>query len=86
MEMHMKIYLLAVVLPTLLGAGVRFFCRKFSQAWLITLSAALLTFAAWVIAQNPSVRGSEVYGLRTIWLMWFAIGSSLVGLLTFRKK
>lgn len=74
-----------IVLPLLLGGAVRFVCRKNSKAWLITSVAALLSVAAFVIAQNPPILGSELYGLRTVQAVCFTLGCLVVGLIV-RKK
>ena len=78
-------YLFIFVLPLISGGCVRFFCRKWSKAWLVTVVPALLTIAAYVAACNPPVLGSELYGLRTVQLCCFTIASLIVGLI-FRKK
>ena len=74
-------YLFVFVLPLVFGGALRFACRKYSRAWLVTAIAAVLSLAAWVIARDPPVRGSELYGLCTIQLVCCMTGSLLVGLL-----
>ena len=78
-------YLVIFVLPLISGGCVRFFCRKRSKAWLVTVAPALLAIAAYVAACNPPVLGSELYGLQTVQLCCFTIASLIVGLI-FRKK
>ncbi len=80
-------YLVVFVLPLLLGGGLRFFCYKFSKAWLITVAAMVLSVAAWFVAMNPPVLGSELYALRTVQAVCLTIGSLLTGLFVkIRKK
>lgn len=78
-------YLVIFVLPLISGGCVRFFCRKWSKAWLVTVVPALLATAAYAAACDPPVPGSESYGLQTVQLCCFTIASLIVGLI-FRKK
>ncbi|WP_298020439.1 hypothetical protein [uncultured Dysosmobacter sp.] len=63
------------VMPLLLGGAVRLLCRRWSKAWLVTAAAALLAAAAYIAALDPPVRGSELYGLRTVMAVFLTAGS-----------
>ena len=73
-------YLVIFVAPFLFGEMLRFFCRRFSKAWLVTVIALVLSAAAWVVATHPPVLGSELYIFRTIQAVCFTIGSLCVAL------
>lgn len=79
-------YFIIFVLPFVLGGCIRFFCRKWSKAWLITAISAVSTIIAYVVACNPPVLGNEGYGLRTIQLCCFTFASLLVGIVLRKKK
>lgn len=79
-------YLSVFVLPLILGGCIRFFCRKWSKAWLITAFFALLTIIALVFACNPPVLGSELYALRAIQLGCLTAASLIVGIIFRHKK
>mgnify|MGYP001069942776 CR=1 FL=1 len=74
-------YLVIFILPFLLGGVLRFALRKRTKAGLMTAAAALLSLAAWTVARNPPVLGSELYGLRFFQAACFTTGSLLIGLL-----
>jgi hypothetical protein len=74
-------YLYVFILPLLFGGILRFACRKFSKAWLITVATAILSLVAWIITLNPPIIGSELYAIRTMQSVCIMIGSLLVGLL-----
>lgn len=78
-------YLVIFVLPLLFGGALRFVCRRFSKAWLITVISTILSLIAWIVALNPPVIGSELYALRTIQLVCFTAGSLLAAGLSGRK-
>lgn len=73
----LSFYLVVIVLPLLLGGILRSACRKVSKAWLITVISAILSAAAWMIARNPPVLGSELYWFRAIQAVCFTAGSLL---------
>ena len=70
-----------LVLPLLVGAAARFVCRKFEKAYIITIAAAILSVAAFIISKNPPVNGSELYGILTVMAVSFTVGSFVVGLI-----
>ncbi len=78
-------WLFVFILPLVLGAALRFACRKRKKAWLLTLAAAVLAAAACAVACAPPVSGNEAYGIRTVQAALFAAASCLTGILT-RKK
>lgn len=73
-------YMVIFAAPLLFGGMLRFICRRFSKAWLVTVIALVLSAAAWVVAMNPPVLGSELYILRTVQAVCFTIGSLCAGL------
>lgn len=79
-------YMVIFVAPLLFGGMLRFFCRRFSKAWLVTVIALVLSAAAWVVAMHPPVLGSELYILRTVQAVCFTIGSLCVGLFIKAKE
>jgi len=72
-------YTCLLVLPALLGAVVRFFCRRLKRAWLVTAAFFALMIGAWVAAKVIPSHGSELYGLRALQATAAAVGSLVTG-------
>lgn len=81
MEQVIWNWICILALPLLVGAAVRFICRKFAKAYIITIIAAILSVLALIISKNPPVNGSELYGILTVMAVSFTVGSFVVGLI-----
>lgn len=52
-----------LVLPAVLGAGLRILCCRTRRGWGVTVGLALLAAGMWVVAQTVFSHGSELYGV-----------------------
>lgn len=67
------------VAPLLVGAVIRVFLREFSRAYIVTIAAAIMSIAAFVVFKNPPILGSELYFILMMMSIQFTIGSFIVG-------
>ena len=74
------------VLPFLVGGTVRFLLCNFSKAWIFTAVVAAASVVACVVALNPPVGGSELYGIITYQCAEITISSFVVGLILRQKR
>ncbi len=72
-------YLSIFIIPFLFGAILRVFWHKSKKAYLVTAISAVVTVICFIIAQNPPVSGSELYGIRTLIAASFTVGSFVFG-------
>ena len=82
----MSFYIVFMIIPLLLGALVRLWLRKSKKGWLLTAFFALFTAAAIIVAYNPPVIGSELYGLRALQLGCVTLGAAAAGIFIRSKK
>lgn len=64
--------------PLVIGLALRFFCRRWKRAYLITLCLLLLTALAWTLAWTAP-QGLEWYGLAALQASLAAAGSLAAG-------
>lgn len=64
--------------PPVLGLALRFFCRRWKRARLITICLLLLTAASWITAR-AAPQGLEWYGLAAVQASLAAAGSLAAG-------
>ena len=67
------------ILPLILGGLIRFLLRKRSKAWIMTIVFAVGAFAAYLVAMDPPVAGSELYGIRLMQSFCLFNGSLITG-------
>ena len=67
------------IIPLIIGGLIRFIQRKHSISWLATILLAAAAFIAYLIAMNPPVIGSELYGIRMMQCICLFNGSLITG-------
>ena len=82
----MSFYTIFMIIPLLLGIFVRVLFGKSKKGWLLTVIFALFTSAAIIIAYNPPVIGSELYGLRALQLGCITAGAAGAGVFVRSRK
>lgn len=81
MSQIIKNYLFILIVPCLIGAAVRFLCRRTKRAYLPGLVLTALAAAGWTVFRAAPAHGSELYGILALQATSAAAGALLTGLL-----
>ena len=76
-----KNYMFIFIAPFLIGAAVRFLCRRTKRVYLITAAFTAFAVIGWAAFYTVPSHGSELYGIIALLITSAAIGALLMGLL-----
>ena len=86
MQQILLTYLYITVLPLFFGALLRLIVGRRKYAWLVSLSALLLTAALAIYASTNPIPGNEGAGIRAIQSCCLFIGSVTTGRILWLKR
>lgn len=86
MDQIIKNYIFVFIAPFLIGAAVRFLCRRAKRAYLITAVLTILAGIGWAAFYIVPSHGSEMYGIIALLITSAAVGALLAGLITRLKR
>lgn len=81
-----KNYIFIFIAPLLVGAAVRFLCRRTKRIYLVTLALIALAAIGWAAAYAIPSHGSELYGIIALFVTSAAAGALLTGLVLRLKR
>ena len=79
-------YLFVLVLPIIVGLGVRILFQRFNKAYFTTVAFAVLALVGWVVVNVVPSHGSELYGILATQATVAFVSSLLTGLVLKSKS